>query len=145
MLKDLRGASARLDEELIELLELEPALAKPLRVLSGGTRQKVNAVMAFLFSPELLVLDEPTAGLDPLSSRILKDKILSASASGRTFIVTSHIMNELEELADDVAFMLEGRALFVGTLEELKRITCQTTLERAIASMMRRGSLTEAA
>ena len=54
-------------------------------------------------------------------------------------------MNELEELADDVAFMLEGRALFVGTLEELKRITSQTTLERAIATMMRRGVLTEAA
>jgi Cu-processing system ATP-binding protein len=145
MLKDLRGADARLDEELIELLELESALAKPLRVLSGGTRQKVNAVMAFLFSPDLLVLDEPTAGLDPLSSRILKDKILAASSSGRTFIVTSHIMNELEELADDVAFMLEGRALFTGTLEELKRITAQTTLERAIATMMRRGLLTEAA
>ena len=145
MLEDLRGAGARLDEELIELLQLESALAKPLRVLSGGTRQKVNAVMAFLFSPELLVLDEPTAGLDPLSSRILKDKILAASAAGRTFIVTSHIMNELEELADDVAFLLEGRALFVGTLEELKRITCQGTLERAIATMMRRGWLTEAA
>lgn len=145
MLQDLRGAGAPLDLELIHLLELEPSLAKPLRVLSGGTRQKVNAVMAFLFSPELLVLDEPTAGLDPLSSRILKDKILAARASGRSFIVTSHIMNELEELADDVAFMLEGRAIFVGTLAELKRITAQTTLERAIATMMRRGLLTEAA
>lgn len=145
MLQDLRGSGAPLDLELIHLLELEPSLAKPLRVLSGGTRQKVNAVMAFLFSPELLVLDEPTAGLDPLSSRILKDKILAARASGRSFIVTSHIMNELEELADDVAFMLEGRAIFVGTLAELKRITAQTTLERAIATMMRRGLLTEAA
>ncbi|MGE5728959.1 MAG: ABC transporter ATP-binding protein [Gemmatimonas sp.] len=145
MLKDLRGEGAALDEELIEKLELRPALSKPLRVLSGGTRQKVNAVMAFLFSPELLVLDEPTAGLDPLSSRVLNDKILSATASGRTFIVTSHIMNELEELADDVTFMLEGRALFVGTLDELKRITGQPTLERSVATMMRRDWLTEAA
>jgi Cu-processing system ATP-binding protein len=145
MLKDLRGAAAQVDEELIELLDLHAALAKPLRVLSGGTRQKVNAVMAFLFSPELLVLDEPTAGLDPLSSRILKDKILAASSLGRTVIVTSHIMNELEELADDVAFMVEGQALFTGTLDELKRITAQTTLERAIATLMRRGLLTEAA
>jgi len=145
MLKDLRGEGATLDEELIEKLDLHSALSKPLRVLSGGTRQKVNAVMAFLFSPELLVLDEPTAGLDPLSSRILKDKILSATASGGTFIVTSHIMNELEELADDVAFMLEGRALFVGTLDELKRITGQPTLERSVATMMRRDWLTEAA
>ena len=145
MLKDLRGAGARLDEELIHIFALESALEKPLRVLSGGTRQKVNAVMAFLFSPELLILDEPTAGLDPLSSRILKDKILGARGDGRTFIVTSHIMNELEELADDVAFMLEGRASFVGTLEELKRVTKQETLERAIAAIMRRGWIGEAA
>ena len=145
MLKDLRGPGAPLDEELIHVFGLQSALAKPLRVLSGGTRQKVNAVMAFLFSPELLMLDEPTAGLDPLSSSILKDKILAARGEGRTLIVTSHIMNELEELADDVAFMLEGRATFVGTLDELKRITNQRTLERAIATMMRRGWIGEAA
>lgn len=145
MLKDLRGPGARLDEELIHDFALQSALEKPLRVLSGGTRQKVNAVMAFLFSPELLILDEPTAGLDPLSSSILKDKILSARGDGRTLIVTSHIMNELEELADDVAFMLEGRATFVGTLDELKRTTNQGTLERAIAAMMRRKCIVEAA
>jgi Cu-processing system ATP-binding protein len=145
MLKDLRGQGAQLDEELIHVFGLQSALEKPLRVLSGGTRQKVNAVMAFLFSPELLILDEPTAGLDPLSSSILKDKILAARGEGRTVIVTSHIMNELEELADDVAFMLEGQATFVGTLDELKRLTNQGTLERAIATMMRRGWIGEAA
>ena len=145
MLKDLRGAGARLDEEWIHAFALESALAKPLRILSGGTRQKVNAVMAFLFSPDLFILDEPTAGLDPLSSSMLKDKILAARGGGRTFLVTSHIMNELDELADDVAFMLEGQATFVGTLDELKRITSQRTLERAIATMMRRGWIGEAA
>jgi Cu-processing system ATP-binding protein len=145
MLKDLRGRGAHFDDELIHLFGLRDALQKPLRVLSGGTRQKVNAVMAFLFLPDLFILDEPTAGLDPLSSSILKDKILSMRAAGRTFIVTSHIMNELEELADDVAFMLEGQTTFVGTLEELKRITKQGTLERAIATMMRRGWVGEAA
>jgi len=145
MLEDLRGPGAQLDEELIDVFELRPSLAKPLRVLSGGTRQKVNAVLAFLFTPELLVLDEPTAGLDPLSSSLLKDRILSVRGHGRTVIVTSHIMNELEELADDVAFMLEGQAPFVGTLDELKRITSQSTLERAIATMMRRSRIEEAA
>lgn len=145
MLKDLRGPGARLDEELIHIFALESALAKPLRILSGGTRQKVNAIMAFLFSPDLLILDEPTAGLDPLSSSMLKDRILAARGAGRTFLVTSHIMNELEELADDVAFMLEGQATFVGTLDELKRLTSQRTLERAIASMMRSGWIGEAA
>ncbi|MGH7632191.1 MAG: ABC transporter ATP-binding protein, partial [Gemmatimonadaceae bacterium] len=145
MLEDLRGAGIVPDRELIEIFALESALDKPLRVLSGGMRQKVNAVMAFLFSPNLLVLDEPTAGLDPLSSSMLKDKILAARGDGKTVLVTSHIMNELEELADDVAFLLEGRATFVGTLDELKRITGQHTLERAIATMMRRGWIGEAA
>jgi len=145
MLKDLRGRSVRLDTELIGSFGLEQALQKPLRVLSGGTRQKVNAAMAFLFSPELLILDEPTAGLDPLSSSVLKDKILAERGAGKTVMVTSHIMNELEELADDVAFMLEGRVAFVGTLDELKRITAQSTLERAIAMMMTRGWVEAAA
>ena len=145
MLKDLRGPRTEYDTELIDSFELGDALRKPLRVLSGGTRQKVNAAMAFLFSPSLLILDEPTAGLDPVSSSVLKDKILSERGAGRTFIVTSHVMNELEELADDVAFMLDGRMAFVGTLDELKRITSQATLERAIATMMSRGWLGAAA
>jgi len=145
MLENLRGAGVTRDRELVDIFALDSALEKPLRVLSGGTRQKVNAVMAFLFSPELLVLDEPTAGLDPLSSSMLKDKILGARGDGKTVLVTSHVMNELEELADDVAFLLEGRATFVGTLDELKRITGQRTLERAIATMMRRGWIGEAA
>ncbi|HEY5086700.1 MAG TPA: ABC transporter ATP-binding protein [Gemmatimonadaceae bacterium] len=145
MLKDLRGSAAQLDTELIDCFGLEEALGKPLRVLSGGTKQKVNAAMAFLFSPDLLILDEPTAGLDPLSSSILKDKILAERGAGKTVMVTSHIMNELEELADDVAFMLEGRMAFVGTLDELKRITSQTTLERAVAAMMTRGWVQAAA
>jgi len=138
LLKDLRGPTAQLDTELIDCFGLEEALEKPLRVLSGGTRQKVNAAMAFLFSPELLILDEPTAGLDPLSSSALKDKILVERGAGKTIMVTSHIMNELEELADDVAFMVDGRVAFSGTLDDLKRVTAQMTLERAVASMMMR-------
>jgi Cu-processing system ATP-binding protein len=94
--------------------------------------------MAFLFSPELLILDEPTAGLDPLSSSVLKDKILVERGAGKTVMVTSHIMNELEELADDVAFMVDGRVAFAGTLDDLKRVTAQTTMERAVAAMMMR-------
>lgn len=139
MLRDLRGKDVELDTELVDRFALAESLDKPLRVLSGGTRQKVNAAMAFLFSPDLLILDEPTAGLDPLASSILKDKILAERGEGRTVMVTSHIMSELEELADDVAFMLEGRVAFIGTLDELKRITGQVTLERAIATMMTRG------
>ncbi|MGH7624246.1 MAG: ABC transporter ATP-binding protein [Gemmatimonadaceae bacterium] len=139
LLTHLRGTAAPRDEELIEAFALGPHLRKPVRTLSGGTRQKINAVLAFLFQPELLVLDEPTAGLDPLSSSILKDRILTIRGAGRTVILTSHIMSELEELADDVAFLVDGRVAYVGTLFDLKHMTSQTNLERAVAVMMRRG------
>lgn len=139
MLTDLRHPATAVDDELVQRFDFGSALDKPIRVLSGGTRQKVNAVIAFLFRPELLILDEPTAGLDPVSSGILKDKILAEKAAGKTFLLTSHIMSELDELADDVAFINEGRVAFAGALAELKRVTRQSNLERAIAEMMKRG------
>lgn len=138
MLTDLRGPGQARDEELVELLALGPVLRTPLRVLSGGTRQRINAALAFLFRPELLILDEPTAGLDPISSSTLKDKILRERSAGRTFIVTSHVLSELEELADRIAFLLDGAIRFDGTLQELKQSTRQPTVERAIAQLMRR-------
>jgi Cu-processing system ATP-binding protein len=139
MLKDLRGNSvARTDEELIARLGLGDELRKPLRVLSGGTRQKVNAVAAFLFAPPLLILDEPTAGLDPVASAALKDKILEERGAGRTFVITSHVLSELEELADDVVFLVDGRIQFNGSVHQLKVETRQLSLERAIAQMMLR-------
>jgi Cu-processing system ATP-binding protein len=136
MLRDLRGLDVQVDESLVRAFNLEPHLHKPLRVLSGGTRQKVNAAMAFLFRPKVLVLDEPTAGLDPLSSAILKDAIIERRALGAAVLVTSHIMSELEELCDDVAFLLDGVIRFVGPVKELTTITRQANLERAVASLM---------
>jgi Cu-processing system ATP-binding protein len=136
MLRDLRDPAAAVDEELIPRFGLEPELAKPLRTLSGGTRQKVNAAMAFLFDPTLLILDEPTAGLDPVSSGILKDKVRAERHAGKTVVLTSHIMSELEELADDVAFLLDGQVRFAGAVHDLKLRTHQLSLERAIAEMM---------
>jgi Cu-processing system ATP-binding protein len=139
MLTDLRRSAAPADEDLTRAFDFGGALDKPLRTLSGGTRQKVNAVIAFLFSPDLLILDEPTAGLDPVASGILKDKVLSEKAAGKTFLMTSHIMSELDELADDIAFINEGRVAFSGAVSELKRVTRQSNIERAVAEMMKRG------
>ena len=136
MLRDLRGPDAECDDSLLKAFALGPHLHKPLRLLSGGTRQKVNAAMAFLFRPRVLVLDEPTAGLDPLSSAILKDAILERRALGAAVLVTSHIMSELEELCDDVAFLLDGVIRFIGPVKELTTATRQANLERAIASLM---------
>jgi len=136
MVRDLRGNDAPVDDDLIERFELGDHLRKPLRTLSGGTRQKVNAVLAFLFRPSLLVLDEPTAGLDPVSSGILKDKIAEVRDSGRTVIVASHVMSELDALADDIAFLVEGRVRYAGSVHDLKLWTRQLSLERAIAQVM---------
>jgi Cu-processing system ATP-binding protein len=135
LLTKLRGSSSR-DEELIARFGLIEHLEKPLRTLSGGTRQKVNAALALLFDPGVLVLDEPTAGLDPLSSATLKDEILARRDRGATVLVTSHIMSELEDLCDDVAFLLDGRVRYTGPVAELTSMTRQSTLERAVAALM---------
>jgi len=136
LIRDLRRTAPAIDEELLSSFNLAEQLDKPLRTLSGGTRQKVNACLALLFRPSLLVLDEPTAGLDPLSSALLKDKLLARRAEGATVIVTSHIMSELEELCDDVAFLLDGVVRYVGPVADLTALTRQATLERAIAALM---------
>jgi Cu-processing system ATP-binding protein len=139
MLKELRPAPDGLDTELIDKFNLVPELSRKLNELSGGTRQKVNAVAAFLFKPAVLILDEPTAGLDPRSSSILKDKILADRAAGRTFIITSHVMAELEELADEVIFLSDGKIGFNGSIKQIKDLTRQANLERAVAELMDRG------
>lgn len=136
MLTDLRGNPEQPDTELIDAFKLEPELDKPIRTLSGGTRQKVNAVIAFLFDPDLVILDEPTAGLDPVASSQLKDKIRAERDEGTTFILTSHIMSELDELANDLAFLLDGKIRFEGPIDAIKETTDQANLERAIAQMM---------
>jgi Cu-processing system ATP-binding protein len=140
MLRDLRGGDRPIDEQLIALLGLEAHLDKPLRTLSGGTRQKVNAALAFAFRPDLLILDEPTAGLDPVASGLLKDTIVAQRARGRTVLITSHIMTELDELCDDVVFLLDGSIRFAGSVHDLKLRTRQFSLERAIAALMAAGA-----
>jgi Cu-processing system ATP-binding protein len=140
LLRELRGEVTHLDDELIAAFELEPLLAVPARALSGGQRQRLNAAAAFLFTPELLLLDEPTAGLDPVASSVLKDKIRAVRAEGRAVVITSHILSELQELADLVVYLHEGRVHWSGPLECLMAETDAPTLERAIAHLMRRPS-----
>lgn len=129
----LRGGTVAPDVTLADAFELDDAFDRPLGLLSGGTRQKINAVLAFAFQPALLVLDEPTAGLDPAAARVLKDRVLADRAAGRTILITSHVLPELEELADDILFLVDGVARWQGGVHELKTIAGQPTLERAIA------------
>ena len=141
MLRDLRADATDVDDDLVPRFQLADHLDKPVSTLSGGTRQKVNAVLAFLFRPDLLILDEPTSGLDPVSSAILKDKIVEARNEGRTVIVTSHVLSDLDALADDIAFLADGNVGFAGSVHDLKLATRQLSLERAIAQVMIEGAV----
>ena len=136
MVKDLRRDSQLFDEELINLFNLQSEMTKRLKNLSGGTIQKVSAAITFLFNPPLLILDEPTAGLDPVASSILKDKILKENKKGKTILFTSNIISELEDLAQNITFILEGKIWFNGSLQELINLTGQKNLERSVAAVM---------
>ena len=135
-MRELRGRDVPVNDDLVRVLSLEGQLDKPLRTLSGGTRQKVNACLALRFGPSLVILDEPTAGLDPRSSALLKDTLLSLRTSGVTTIVASHVMSELEELCDDVVFLLDGSVRYSGAVADLRGVTRQANLERAVAALM---------
>ncbi len=135
MLRALRPG-AETDESLLESFGLRNEWATPVRTLSGGWRQKLSAACAFLFVPDVLILDEPTAGLDPIASGRLKAELRTAREDGRTVLVTSHILSELEELADDVAFLSDGRLRFGGPVSALLAETGMRRLEPAIAALL---------
>ena len=135
MIVDIRGLPSR-DGELIELFKLTPFLDKKLGHLSGGTRQKVNIVLTFMFDNKILILDEPTAGLDPVSLIKLKDLIISEKKKGKIILLTTHIMNLVEEMADDIIFLLEGKIYFRGDVPALKEEVKEDKLEEAIAALL---------
>lgn len=135
MIKDLRGKPAK-DDELIAFFKLEPFLDKKLTNLSGGTKQKINLVLTFMFDSPLVILDEPTSGLDPISLIRLKEWIQKEKTKGKTILITSHIMNFVEEVSDTIVFLLDGKIYFNGTVSELKTKTGQTDFEHAIATIL---------
>src|SRR5690606_28722742 len=126
----------QLDMELYEKFDLSQMLDKRMRTLSGGTRQKVSACLAFLFNPRVLILDEPTAGLDPLASEILKEKILHEKAKNKLIIITSHILSDLDDLVSQIIYMQDGKVMFHKSLIELKTDTATDKLSKAIAHIM---------
>ncbi len=137
MIKDIRSNDERHnDEDLILEYKLSTMLDKRMRTLSGGTRQKVSACLAFLFNPDVLILDEPTAGLDPLSSEILKEKIRTEKAKGKLILITSHVLSDLDDIVSEVIYLQDGKLRFHKTLEELQADTGERKLVRAIAHIM---------
>lgn len=137
MMKDIRKENDKtLDEDLIESFGLKNMMDKRMRTLSGGTTQKVSASLAFLFNPDVLILDEPTAGLDPLSSELLKQKIIKEKQNGKLILITSHVLSELDDLITEVFYMYEGKLLFHKKLSALKEETGEQKLSKAIAKIM---------
>ncbi|RKX32739.1 MAG: ABC transporter ATP-binding protein [Verrucomicrobia bacterium] len=136
MVRDLRSKESR-HPEMIELFELEPFLNKKLSNLSGGTKQKVNLVLTFMFESDLILLDEPTAGLDPISLIHLRELLQRERSKGRTIIVTTHIMSFAEEISDEIVFVLDGKIHFKGSVTQIQDDTGQATLETAIAALLR--------
>ncbi|ANE50867.1 ABC transporter ATP-binding protein [Flavisolibacter tropicus] len=139
MIKNIRGNATKLDEELYYKFKLDTLLDKSMRSLSGGTRQKVSAALAFLFNPDVLILDEPTAGLDPLASEILKEKVIAEKKKGKLILITSHILSDLEELTTDIMYLQDGRVVFFKSLQELQEDTGEEKLGKAIAYVMKEG------
>ncbi|HEU4608720.1 MAG TPA: ABC transporter ATP-binding protein [Chitinophagaceae bacterium] len=137
MLKDIRkNTGSGLDEELIEAFNLNEMMSKRMRTLSGGTRQKVSATLAFLFNPEVLILDEPTAGLDPVATEILKEKILKEKRKGKLVLITSHILSDLDDIVSEVIYLQDGLLKFHKTIGQLREDTGEEKLAKAIARIM---------
>jgi Cu-processing system ATP-binding protein len=137
MIKELRKANMPLDEDLFHQFKLKDILNKKMRTLSGGTTQKVSATLAFLFNPDVLILDEPTAGLDPLASEILKEKIIAEKKKGKLILITSHLLSELDDLVTQIIFMQDGNVQFHKTVDELKSSTGEEKISKAIAHILK--------
>lgn len=137
MVKKIRNSKDNLDEDLFRDFEIEKMLNKQMRTLSGGTTQKISAVLAFMFNPDVLILDEPTAGLDPLASELLKEKIIKEKEKGKLIIITSHLLSELDDLISEIIFMQDGKIFFHKKVNELKEETQEDKISKAIAKILR--------
>jgi ABC-2 type transport system ATP-binding protein len=124
------GLDARRRDELLELFDLDPR--KKARTYSKGNRQKVALVAALASDVELLLLDEPTSGLDPLMEARFREVIADERHSGRTVLLSSHILAEAEALCDRVSIVRVGRTVESGTLAELRHLT-RTSIQAELA------------
>ncbi|HOY41106.1 MAG TPA: ABC transporter ATP-binding protein [Chitinophagales bacterium] len=137
MIKEIRQSTEPLDENLLVQFQLHQLFDKRMSTLSGGTTQKVSAALAFLFNPNILILDEPTAGLDPLAAEILKEKIIAEKNNGKLILITSHLLSELDDLITQLIFMQDGKIEFHHTINELKKNTGEEKISKAIASILK--------
>ena len=138
MIKDTRKVPEdQLDKELLGDFELEKMYGKKMSTLSGGTTQKVSAVLAFMFDPKIIILDEPTAGLDPLASEILKNKIIKEKNKGKLIIITSHLLSELDDIVSEIVFMNEGKIIVQQSVTDLMSEHKSDKISESIISILK--------
>lgn len=137
MVQSIRNTSENLDLSLFHSFGMDGLLDKKMGTLSGGTMQKVSAVLAFMFNPPILILDEPTAGLDPISAEILKEKIIAERNNGKLIIITSHLLSELDNMVSEIIFMQEGKVAFHQSVDKLKSSTGSMNISEAILSILK--------
>ena len=136
MITDIRVSNNTKQLELIKDFGLQSFMKVRLSNLSGGTKQKVNIMLAFMYDSPIMILDEPTNGLDPVALIRLKELIKEKKEAGISLIITTHIMQLVEELADEIIFLLDGNIYFKGTVESLKNKFDEQDIERAIAKIL---------
>lgn len=136
MVQEIRQSND-LDKELYDAFKIDELAHKKMNTLSGGTTQKVSATLAFMFNPEVLILDEPTAGLDPLASEILKEKIIKEKEKGKLILITSHLLSELDDLVSQIIFMQDGKIEFHKPVQQLKDETQESKLSKAISKILK--------
>ncbi|HEV7860779.1 MAG TPA: ABC transporter ATP-binding protein [Pyrinomonadaceae bacterium] len=121
-LKSLRGAAATgAIERWLERLKLSEWKNKRAMELSKGMQQKIQFIAAVMHDPDLLVLDEPFSGLDPVSVELLKETVLELKAAGKTIIFSTHMMEMAEKICDDICLMNRSRKILGGSLREVRR------------------------
>jgi ABC-2 type transport system ATP-binding protein len=126
----LRGAvNKNRREEMIEKFKLDPS--KKCRTYSKGNRQKVALIAALASDAELFILDEPTSGLDPLMERVFQECVMDAKKEGKSILLSSHILSEVEKLCDQVGIIRQGKMIETGTLSELRHLTRTNLLVEA--------------
>lgn len=135
LLENIRGEKSNADE-LSELFEISNYRDYPIRNLSGGTKQKLNLIISLMFKNKLLILDEPTVGLDPVSRIIFKEQIKKEKQKNKSIILCTHIISEVEALCDRMIFLLEGKVYYDGTIRSLKEHYNESSLEKIIANII---------
>lgn len=136
MVKNIRREAPETKERrLLKYFSLEDALDKKVKNFSGGMKQKVNAIIAFLFDPRIYIFDEPSVGLDPISHIKLKHLIKQEVSLQKTLLLTSHILGDVEELADEIVYLLDGKIFFKGSPAQLLEMQNETRIDHAIARL----------